>query len=183
MTTYLPLLLMALILMPLIKAYADSIDTNGGIWFYGSGGQLEAQISNSTISTSTFYGSGAGLTNLPPISKTFSLPSRALNTAFQISTTYDTDVTYGVDITVASALLGTATGLVALQYADNSGMTTNLVTLPGGQNSTAGVLNISNIGTVTVHGIIPAGKWVRIATTNTSGATFAIRSNQQEVLF
>lgn len=52
------LVLFSLALIPLIKAYADDMDTAGGIWFYDDLGRLTAQISNSTISTTNMQLNG-----------------------------------------------------------------------------------------------------------------------------
>lgn len=113
----------------------------------------------------------------------YAVPSRSLNSAFQISTSRDAQVVYTVDIQVSSLLLGNAQGTVVLQYADNSGMSTNLVALPGGTNATSGVLNVVNTGTVTLAGRIPAGKYVRLATTTNSGTVaFAFRAAQEVLL-
>lgn len=117
------------------------------------------------------------------MSFTFNVPSRSLNSAFQVAGTNAVDATYTVDVTVSSLLLGSAQGSVYLEYADNSGMTTNLVTPQSGSNSTSGLLNLTNIGTVTLHAMVPANKWVRLRTNVDSGtATFTLRKSQ-EMLF
>lgn len=127
---------------------------------------------------SVFDGSYGSLTGLP--SKSYSNPTRALNTAVQLSATREAQVSYPVDVRVQSLLLGNAQGTVTLQYADNSGMSTNLVSLMSGTNSTSGVLNLDNTGTVTLVGTIPAAKFVRIATAVNAGtATFTSRQGQE----
>lgn len=108
--------------------------------------------------------------------------TRALNTAFQISATRPVLAQYAVDISVTSLLLAGAQGTVTLQYADNAAMTTNLVSVDGGTNSTGGVLNVTNIGTIKLSAMIPAGKYVRILTANTAGTpTFAYRLGSEAV--
>lgn len=115
--------------------------------------------------------------------RTFTRPSRTLNTAFQISTTRDTWVVYTVDVSVTSLLLAGTSGRVYLEYADNSAMTTNLVTVNSTPNATGGVLNVTNLGGGNVTGWIPAGKWARIRTVNVTGTpVFTIQPDQQEVL-
>lgn len=52
------LVLFSLAIIPFIKAYADDMDTSGGIWFYDTFGNLAAQISNSTISTTNMQVNG-----------------------------------------------------------------------------------------------------------------------------
>lgn len=108
--------------------------------------------------------------------------TRALNTAFQASATRPVLASYAVDVSVTSLLLAGTQGTVTLQYADNSAMTTNLVTLDGGTNSTGGVLNVTNNGTVKLIGLIPAGKFARIATANTQGTpSFSYRAGNETV--
>lgn len=106
--------------------------------------------------------------------------TRALNTAFQPSTTRPVLVSYAVDVSVTSLLLAGTQGSVALQYADNSAMTTNLVTVDGGTNSTGGVLNVTNMGTVKLTALIPVGKYARITTTaNTGAPVFTYRAGSE----
>lgn len=115
--------------------------------------------------------------------RSFTRPSRTLNTAFQISTTRDAWVVYTVDVSVTSLLLAGTSGRVYLEYADNSAMTTNVVTVNSTPNATGGVLNVTNLGGGNVTGWIPAGKWARIRTVNVTGTpTFTIQPDQQEVL-
>lgn len=116
--------------------------------------------------------------------KSFSNSSRSLNTAFQISVTRDSAVSYGVDVSATLSLVTGQTGTVALQYADDSGFTTNVVTVNSAVNGNTGTLAIglglTQLTTVTVSGIIPAGKYVRLATANTTGTpTFTFRSAQE----
>lgn len=113
----------------------------------------------------------------------YSNPTPTLNSAAQLSTTRDCEVSYPVDIQVSSLLLGNAQGTVTLQYADNSGMSTNLVNLCSGTNSVAGVLNTVNIGTVMLCGRVPSGKFRRIVSTVNSGTvSFSARQGQEVLL-
>lgn len=123
----------------------------------------------------------------PSPTKSFSNPARSLNTAFQASTTQDVFVSYTVDVSATLTLTGGQTGTVTLQYADNSGMSTNLVSVQSSVNGNTGALTVglslTQTGTAAVTGIVPAGKWVRISTSNTAGTpTFTFRS-AQEVAF
>lgn len=119
----------------------------------------------------------------PAPAKTFNTATRALNTAFQVSTTQDSFVSYNVDVNVTALLVAGAQGTVTLQYADNSGMSTNLVSVNAGTNATSGVLNIVNTGTVTLSGVVPANKWVRIATASVAGSpTFTYRAGQEVLM-
>ena len=112
------------------------------------------------------------------------LPSsaaRALNTAFQVSATRPSLVSYSVDISVVSLLLGGSQGTIALQYADTAAMASP-VTVSIATSSTGGVLNVTNIGTANLVGFVPAGKFVRIVTTNNSGTpTFTFRNGQETI--
>jgi len=76
-------------------------------------------------------------------------------------------------------VLGNASLTATLQYADNSGMSTNLVTVCSGRNSIAGVLSLTNINTVMLSGVIPAGKYRRIVTAVTGTGTPTAQPGQQ----
>lgn len=113
------------------------------------------------------------------VTRVFAVATRTLNTAYQLSTTQDTHVAYEVDIAITS-LLATTQGTIFLDYADNSTFTTNLVTISSGTSAIGGVLSITNTGTVTLSGIIPAGKYMRIRTANTAGTpTITYRTGQE----
>jgi len=132
-------------------------------------------------------GSAAQWIASPSPTKTFSNPARTLNTAFQASTTQDVFASYTVDVSSTLTLTGGQTGTVTLQYADNSGMSTNLVSVQSSVNGNTGALTVglslTQTGTAAVTGVIPAGKWVRISTANTAGTpTFTFRA-AQEVAF
>jgi len=120
-------------------------------------------------------------TTTPP-ARTFQNPARTLNTAFQISTTKDANVYYSVEITVASALLGNVSGRVHLEYADDSGFTTNVVDVNSSPNGTSGVLNLTNLGPGNVAGWIPAGKYARMRTENVNGTPTFTFVRSQEML-
>lgn len=127
-----------------------------------------------------------GATGAPP-SKTFNNPTRSLNTAFQPSTTNDVFASYSVDISSTLSLSGGQSGTVYLRYADDSGHTTNVKEVARFVNGNTGTLTIGlsitqNV-TGTLSGVIPAGKYAKLVTENTSGTpTFTYRS-AQEVLF
>jgi hypothetical protein len=149
---------------------------------YGTLAQAAAAIGAMVAANSAgyYYVATVALTSSP---RTFANPTRSLNTAFQISQGQDAQVCYPVDIAVTSLLLATTQGTVTLQYADNSAFTTNVVTVCSGTNSTGGVANVTNTATVTLTGIIPAGKYVKVVTANTAGSpTFSIRAGQEVLL-
>ncbi len=129
-------------------------------------------------------GSLATFPTIPSVpTRTFTNPARTLNTAFQISATQDAQVVYTVDISVTSLLLAGQSGRVILEYADNVGMTANVVTVSSSPNATGGVLNVTNLGSGNVTGVIPAGKYVRVRTQNVTGTpTFTLQSTQEVLL-
>ncbi len=114
--------------------------------------------------------------------RSFANPVRSLNAAFQISASRDAWAVYTVDISVTSLLLAGTSGRVYLEYADDSGMTTNLVTVNSSPNATGGVLNVTNLGSGNVTGFIPAGKYARIRTANVTGTPTYTFVGSQEVL-
>jgi hypothetical protein len=136
-----------------------------------------------TIGSGLTYNSSTKVISVTQNAPTVNFPSRSLNSTFQISTTQNANVVYGVDISVTSPLLAGAQGTVFLEYADDSAFTTNVKKVSSGTNSTAGVLNLTNVGSVTLTGFIPASKYVRIRTQTVTGSpSFTIRAEQQEVL-
>lgn len=120
------------------------------------------------------------------INRTYNYPTRSLNTAFQISTASDAFVSYAVDVTASLSLITGQTGLVTLQYADNSGFTTNVKTVHPARNGNTGTLTIGlalgQTVTMSLVGMIPAGKYVKIITTNVTGTPAFTMQNAQEVL-
>lgn len=120
------------------------------------------------------------------ISRSFSNPSLAINTSRQPSATRDTMVNASVDITSTISLTTGQTGKVSLQYADNTGFTTNVVTVQSATNGNTGSLtiglNLSQVYTAALTGIIPAGKYYRLVTTNVTGTPTYGTPVIQEVL-
>lgn len=126
-------------------------------------------------------GVGGSLTNIGDI-LALSAATPALNTAAQLSTLRNANVFYCIDIQLSSLLLGNAGGTAILEYADDSGITVNVVQVCQGTNSISGVLSLVNTGTVMLSGTIPAGKYRRIRTTSTGTASFTARGSQQVLL-
>lgn len=115
--------------------------------------------------------------------RSYTNPTRSLNTSFQISTTQDTLVSYAVDITVAALILAGTAGRVYLEYANDTGFTSGVTTVTSAGSSTGGVLNITNVNTANLSGVIPAGKFVRLRTANVTGTpTFGFISSQEVLL-
>lgn len=117
-----------------------------------------------------------------PLARSFGVATPTLNTAARLSTTRDVDVRYAVNIRLQSLLLGNAIGTVTLQYADDSGMSVNLVNAHVQSNSTSGVLNIDNTNTVALTAIIPANKFRRLVTAITGTVTFTALQGQEVLL-
>lgn len=120
-------------------------------------------------------------------SRSFANPSRSLNSAFQISATRDAQVSYSIDVACSASLVGGQTGTVFLEYADDSGFTTNVKEagrqVNGNSVSLAIAVTLNQNVTATVTGMIPKGKYVRIRTANTTGTpTFNFRSAQEVLL-
>lgn len=154
-------------------------DTQVGSW----NGKLDTPTG-----TGSQYLDGTGTpTNFTSTARTFTYPSRALNSCFQISATNDAEFHYNVDVTAALSLVSGQTGTVAATSYTNSGCSAGAQLLTSKQNSNTGTLSIgvstSQLVTLSVDGMLPAGKWVKIATAQTTGTpSFAIGSAQQEVI-
>lgn len=129
----------------------------------------------------------ATLTAAIPGARVPSLPARTLNTAFQISATRDALVQYSVQSTVTASIAGGQNGDVFLEYADDSGFTTNVLTVAvvgQGQTYTLAVA-LQGVQPMTgvLHGFVPAGKFVRLRTNNNTGApTYSLRISQEVLL-
>lgn len=121
------------------------------------------------------------------VARAFSAPSRSLNTAFQPSATRDAQVSYSVDIATSVSLSGGAVGTVFLEYADDSGFTTSVVEIGRTVNGNTGTLvvglTLNQTATAQLNGIVPANKYARLRTVNTTGTpTFNYRSGQEVLL-
>lgn len=118
--------------------------------------------------------------------KSFANPSRTLNSAYQISTTREALVSYGVDISCLLNLTVGQAGSVFLEYADDSGFTTNVVEVTRTTNSNTGALTLGSttqVSGTTLSGLIPIGKYVRLRTANTTGTpTFTFRRSQEVLI-
>lgn len=166
------------------KQWVRVNDTNTALVAYTA-------VAASELATVATSGSYNDLTNKPTIpsvpTRSFSAPSRSLNTAFQPSTTRDAQVSYSVDIATTVSLAGGAVGTVYLEYADDSAFTTNVVEVGrfvNGQTGTLVVgLTLNQTNTAQLNGIVPAGKYVRLRTQNNTGTpTFTWRSGQEVLL-
>lgn len=144
--------------------------------------QLQADWNSSDV-TSVSY-----INNKPSsLSPTPSSASRSLNSSFQLSTTRNALVNYSVDVSCALSLTSGETGTGFLEYADDSGFTTNVVEVCRFVNSNTGSLaiglNLIQAITGVISGFIPLNKYCRIRTANTLGTpTFNFRSGQEVLL-
>lgn len=150
-------------------------------------GDLTGQPSFSAVATSGAYSDLSGKPTIPTVNApSFANPGRSTNTAFQVSATRDAQVAYSVDVTCTMSLTSGQKGTAYLRYADDSGHTANVKTVAQGSNSNSGSLtiglNLTQVGTVNLHGMVPAGKYAKIVTVQDTGTpSFAVQ-NAQEVL-
>lgn len=123
---------------------------------------------------------------IPP-TRSWAYTSRSLNSAFQISVSQDCEVVYSVDISCTLSLTSGASGTVILETATNSGFTTGVHTIAQATNSNTGTLaiglNLTQIGTAVLKGIIPTSNWVRLRTVNnTATPTFTYQAGQEVLI-
>lgn len=109
-------------------------------------------------------------------SRTFNYPARSLSSCFQVSSTQDADVNYSVDIN-AALTLGGGTGV--LTSYTNSGCSTGSQVVANGAVSSVALGGTSSIP---LHGVVPAGKWLKVTGTASGGGTAAIDGVQAETL-
>lgn len=107
--------------------------------------------------------------------RSFTYPSRAVNSCFQASSTKDVTFTYGVDATSGLSL---GTGTATITSYTNNVCTTGAQILNDG---TVGGVAIGATTTIQLNGTLPAAKWAKITTSSTGGLALAIRSAQAEV--
>jgi len=136
-----------------------------------------------TLATVATSGSYTDLSNKP--SRSFTDPARSLNAAFQISASRDAWVSYSVQITLNAAALSQQNGSIYLEYADDSGFTTNIVqvALVTRQRSIAATALAETDATeLGLAGMIPAAKYARLRTSVGLGSPAFAFGLAQEVL-
>lgn len=162
------------------------VTINDAIAFFKAASYTEAGIKGYTITDADFIANWpiGGLPNLTP---SFTYPSRTLGTAFQISTTRNARVSYAIQIACTLSLVTGQSGTAVLEYADDSGFTTNVVTVQTSINQNTGSLaiglNLTQTITVTLSGDIPVGKYVRVRSVSNTGTPSFTWVNSQEVLY
>lgn len=162
------------------------VTMNDAVAYFKAAAYTEAGIKGYTITDADFI-SNWPITGIPNPITSFANPSRTLGTAFQISTTRNARVSYAVQIAATLSLTSGQSGSVVLEYADDSGITTNVVTVQSSTNANTGALaiglNLVQTITATLTGEIPAGKYVRIRSVSNTGTPSFTMSTAQEVLY
>lgn len=133
--------------------------------------------------------SGANAVLVPlktvPVTRSFSAPTfSGATTASQLSANRDAVVSYTFNATVTISLLAGQSVTATLRYADNSGMSTNVVTIDTAITSNSGVLGLTQVNSLKVSGLVPAGKYRQVTFSVSGGATApsAIASGQEVLL-
>lgn len=163
------------------------LTTNDAIAYTRAAAYTEATNQGYTITDADFIANWPITGLSTPSTPTFNNPTRTLNSAFQISSTQPARVSYAVSIAATLSLTTGQSGTVVLEYADDSGFTTNVKTVQSSINGNTGSLtiglNLVQTVTATIAGEVPAAKYVRLRTVNnTSTPTFTFVS-AQEVLY
>ncbi len=173
-----------------------SVEINTALGIPIADGNTPEEFYASTMTAALTYGNSQGYSltaqdvywaaGSPLVDRTFTNPSRTLNSAFQISTTRDAMALYSVSIPCALSLTNGENGAVVLEYADDSGISTNVVTVGTVRNGNTGtlVIGLNTLQTygAQISGMIPAGKYVRLRPVDTTGSPTQAFVSSQEVL-
>lgn len=105
-------------------------------------------------------------------------------TATKLSATRDAAVSYDYDASLNISVLAGQSVTATLKYADDAGITTNVVTVSSQIASISGLLGLANTQTLKVSGRIPANKFrqVTFAVTGSASAPTAIKAAQEVLL-
>lgn len=161
----------------------QQVHPQGGIYYNPN--NMALSVSGATISS--IIGLQDVLDSKASSSHTFNYTTRTLNTCFQPSSTRDTIVNYSVDIDTTSTLISGQDGTVTLTFYTDSGCSTGSQVVDSGHSKTTQSLGLTvtllNGGTVHLGGVIPAGKYAKIVTANTTGTpVFTSRATQETQL-
>lgn len=119
-------------------------------------------------------------------SPTYQTPAFAGSTGATIATilssTLNSNVHYAFDATVSISILGGQAVTVILEYADDAGMSSNVVLVDACTTQNSGVLGLSQTNTLRVGGNIPPTKYrkVRFVVTGATAPT-AIKAGQEKI--
>lgn len=129
----------------------------------------------------------AAESKLTALQKTTSVASRAVDVAFQVSTTQATLAVYTGQIVATSSLSGGQLGSCVLEIANDSAFTlavTEVCRITNGNTGTLVIgLNLVQTFAAPMVGVIPAGKWARIRSLDTTGAPVQSYVSGQETQF
>ena len=155
-----------------------------------AGARTAVSLTTTGTSGAATYNASTGVLNVP----NYAVPSvparvqspavRALNAAFQVSTTRDALVNYSVQCTITASIAGGQSCDVVLEIATDAAFTANVQTLGiigTGQTYTLAVA-IQGVQpqTAQVTGYVPAGYYARLRTVNVSGApVYSYRAGQE----
>lgn len=119
--------------------------------------------------------------------RSFSYPTRSLNTCFQVSASRDAAVSYAVDVGTTITLTSGAQGTVFLRTYTNSGCSTGTQELARFTNGQTGALtiglNLAQTVTGNISAVLPAGTWAQLVTVNDVGTpSFTARPGQETLL-
>jgi len=149
--------------------------TNPSAYINQAGARSAISVTTTGSSGAATYNSSTGVLNIPQYAQAtpvISSPTFATSTAAtQLSSTRWADVQYEYDATVTISLLSGQSITATLRYADNAGMSTNVVTVSAQTTNNAGVLGLSQTNTLKVNGPIPPGKYRQVTFSVTGGAT------------
>lgn len=145
------------------------LTTDGCIWL-----QVKLLDPNKSLVYPSF---GASAVYLSP---TFS----SVSTAAILSSYRNAQVSYSFNATVNISILAGQSITATLKYADNAGMSVNPVTVDTAISSNSGVLGLTQINTLKLNGMIPAGKYRQVTFSITGGATLpnALAGGQEVLL-
>lgn len=120
-----------------------------------------------------------------PQAPIYSIPTfSSSTTATKLSATRESLVSYDFDAVLTISLLAGQSITATLKYADDSGMTTNVVLVSSQQASISGLVGLSNTQTLKVSGPVPANKYrqVTFAVTGSAAAPTIIKAGTEKVI-
>lgn len=117
-----------------------------------------------------------------PSTPSFSNPTRSFGTPFQVSSSRVAIVNYSIPVTSTATLLAGSQAAITWKYADDSGMTTNVITLAPAQFGAASGLIVTAVGTIGLSAVIPSGKYILISQNTLAGTPTYGSISSQEVL-